>query len=62
MRSLEEIYNEIEKGCLENNCQSAKSIAITAMRKAIDEYRSSIVDEIEYFEFRDSPLEYLNDN
>ncbi len=50
MRRLEEIYNEVEKDCLKDNCQSSKSIAIVAMRKAISEYKSTLIDAIEFFE------------
>ena len=44
MRSLEEIYDEVQRKCLEENCQSSRSIAITAMEEAIKEFRRDVSD------------------
>ena len=47
MRTLEEIYDETRKKCLEENCQSMRSIALEAMEKAIKEFRREIQELID---------------
>ena len=52
MKSLEEIRKEAEDECLRDNCQSWPTICIIAMEKALEEYRSEIIDNLEDKDFR----------
>lgn len=47
MRDLKEILEEVHLQCTKDGCQSVNNIALLAMRKAIEEYKMSIVDRLE---------------
>jgi len=46
MRSLKEIYNEIQVQATKDWCQSTNSITIVAMERAILEYKEEIIEEL----------------
>lgn len=52
MKSLSEIRGEAENECLQNNCQSWPTIWLIAMEKALKEYRSEIIDNLEDKNFK----------
>lgn len=45
---MKKIYEEACQNCLRDNCQSYSVMALTAMEKALKEYRDNITEALGY--------------